>query len=85
MKGTRVYSTEGLRITDGSYFFSEDTQSWWCRTPSGDMGNLAGHDVTENEDDTITVSPSILVTTQRNGKTIELYHGYLRNGEWYSA
>lgn len=82
MKGTRVYTNEEMRDTDGSYFFSEETQSWWCRTPTGDVGNLGGHEVVENEDGTITVSPSILVTTRRDGVDVELYHGFLVKGEW---
>ena len=81
MQGKRVYNQEELRI-DGAYYYSEETKSWWCRTPTGDMGNLGAHDVTEHEDGTITVSPSILVTTRKNGVDIELYHGYLVRGEW---
>ena len=48
------------------------------RTPNGHYGDLSRHDVTENEDGTITVSPSILVSDH----TGELYHGWLVNGEW---
>lgn len=50
-----------------------------ARTPNGHLGNLAAHDVTEHEDGTITVSPSILVSNPQQG---ELYHGYLTNGVW---
>jgi hypothetical protein len=82
MKGTRVYTQEDLHNINGSYFFSEETQSWWCRTPNGHAGALGNHEVTENEDGTITVTPSILVTTRINGNDVELYHGYLTNGEW---
>lgn len=85
MRGVRVYSTEELRTTNGSYFFSEETQSWWCRTPNGHAGNLGNHEITENEDGTITVSPSILVSTTLDGKVVELYHGFLKNGEWKDA
>lgn len=82
MRGTRVFTSEELRNTKGSYYFSEDTQSWWCNTPNGHAGNLAKHEVTEHEDGTITVSPSILVSTRLDGKDVELYHGFLKNGEW---
>ena len=82
MKGIRVFSEEDLRKTNGAYFFSEQTQSWWCRTPNGHAGNLGNHEVTENEDGTITVEPSILVSTTINGKPIQVYHGWLKNGEW---
>lgn len=51
---------------------------WYACTPNGMLGNLGGHEVTEHEDGTITVSPSILVTGGRE----ERYHGYLRAGVW---
>jgi hypothetical protein len=51
---------------------------WMCRTPAGFGGNLINHDVTEHEDGTITVSPSILVTTGDGRR----WHGYLRRGVW---
>ena len=44
-------------------------------------GNLARHDVTEHDDGTITVSPSILVNT-RWLDTDYQWHGYLEHGEW---
>ena len=52
---------------------------WYCRTPSGDMGSLRGHEVTEHEDGTITVSPSILVG---GGNMTELWPSYLERGVW---
>lgn len=55
---------------------------WYCRTPTGDQGNLGAHEVTEHENGTITVSPSILVTTTRAGAEVELWHGYLLAGVW---
>jgi hypothetical protein len=58
---------------------------WHCATPNGHAGNLALHDVTEHEDGTITVSPSILVTTYRGGGEVELWHGYLERGAWRSC
>lgn len=51
---------------------------WYCCTPNGHYGNLAGHEVTEHEDKTISVSPSILVTDDSG----ELWHGYLERGIW---
>jgi hypothetical protein len=40
------------------------------------MGNLSGHSVTEHDDGTITVSPSIL----DDGRSV--WHGYLERGAW---
>jgi hypothetical protein len=52
--------------------------TWMVKTPTGHVGNLSKHEVTENEDGTITVSPSILVSDH----TGELYHGWLIGGTW---
>ena len=54
---------------------------WYCCCPDGSHGNLSAHEVTEHEDGTITVSPSILVF---NGYE-EAYHGWLEAGEWRAA
>lgn len=43
------------------------------------LGNLARHSITEHENGTITVTPSILVTAAHRGVQ---KHGYLTNGEW---
>lgn len=51
---------------------------WSCRPPwKHAWGNLAKHHVTEHEDGTITVTPSILITTQ-----VGTWHGYLERGIW---
>ena len=50
---------------------------WYARPPGMHMGSLANHDVTEHEDGTITVSPSIDITDE-NGR----WHGYLEKGVW---
>ena len=84
MKGTRLdkiaqlWGNDGI---DGGYcpVTVDGKRTWMVRTPNGHMGNLADHDVIENEDGTITVSPSIRVIDS-SGK--ELYHGFLKNGEW---
>lgn len=85
MQGTRLYKQDGepdflLRIfnTPGAYG-SANGKDWFCTTPNGMAGNLGLHQVTEHEDGTITVSPSILVT---GGATGESYHGFLERGVW---
>lgn len=83
MKATRVehigelWGDDGI---DGGYCpaMADGKRTWMVRTPNGHLGNLGNHDVTENPDGTITVSPSILVSNH----TGELYHGFLRAGEW---
>lgn len=82
--------TPGRRITTGELPQHEwpagayglpdcDEPSWHCVTPNGRLGNLRGHQVTEHDDGTITVQPSILV--QRPG-TDDGWHGYLERGVW---
>ncbi len=53
---------------------------WYCGAPGNHcgVGNLARHDVTEHDDGTITVSPSILVSTGHGNS----WHGYLERGVW---
>lgn len=50
---------------------------WWLYLPGGGMGNLSAHEVIEHEDGTITVSPSILVTSRNRTR-----HGFLVRGVW---
>lgn len=83
MIGRRVEWASQI-LAPGEYAKAENGV-WHCATPNGHGGNLAGHDVTENDDGTITVSPSILVTTGRDGAEVELWHGYLERGVWRSC
>jgi hypothetical protein len=84
MRATRVehiselWGDDGI---DGGYcpVTMDGKRTWMVRTPNGHLGNLGAHDVTEHEDGSITVSPSILVSNPQEG---ELYHGFLVAGEW---
>lgn len=80
MQGQRVDSGDPYHWPEGAYGLFHDT--WRGKTPGGHGCNLAGHDVTEHEDGTITVSPSIAVSTRRAGQDIRLWHGYLERGVW---
>jgi hypothetical protein len=53
---------------------------WYACTPVGIYANLSNHQVTEHDDGTITVAPSILVT-QGN----QTWHGWLERGVWREA
>lgn len=69
-----------IAFTPGAYG-TINGEHWLCCTPNGLFGNLSAHSVTEHDDGTITVSPSILVTSGRNrGKPS--WHGYLERGVW---
>lgn len=50
---------------------------WYGVSPNGLLANLSKHSVVENEDKTITVEPSILVSIPDKS-----WHGYLINGVW---
>jgi hypothetical protein len=86
MIGARLRPIEGeedflFRISEtaGAYG-TENGRDWFCTTPNGLFGNISLHTVTEHEDGTITVSPSILVTS-RNGRAPS-WHGFLERGVW---
>lgn len=72
MQGRRVQEYEH---TPGAYWKHDD--KWYAVTPNGMLAGLANHAITEHEDGTITVSPSILV----RGHDGE-WHGYLERGVW---
>jgi hypothetical protein len=75
MQGKRVDWPEGL-MNPGEYAKHEGV--WYAVTPNDHYANLAAHSVTEHEDGTITVSPSIRVyDTER-----DLWHGFLERGVW---
>jgi len=55
--------------------------NWWAKVPRPGFptGILSDHQVTEHENGTITVSPSILMDVPGKGYR---WHGYLERGEW---
>lgn len=90
MTGKRVIQEPGEcpgtlmdRMQPGDYAFCSghgypDLPSgvWLVKCPNGDVGNLSRHQITEHENGTITVSPSIQVVGQGQ------WHGWLQNGIW---
>jgi len=82
MQGRRVHCNQDgsyKRLEPGDYCKQPDG-TWMSRVPDGRFhaGSLAGHQVTEHEDGTITVSPSILHTEPPVGQ----WHGFLERGVW---
>jgi hypothetical protein len=84
-----------LRLAPGDYGRDpQDGNAWHARPPKmseGDAftdchplaGSLAGHDVVEHEDGTITASPSILIHYPWGNPPREIsWHGYLERGVW---
>jgi len=82
MQGKRTYVNEiGHLILDLGEYGKDKDGRWWIRVPKAgiSMGYLDLHQITEHEDGTITVSPSILCDDNGNGLT---WHGYLERGIW---
>jgi len=75
MKLARVYhdAQGNFSLPPGAYGKHPDG-TWWVRPPGGHSGPLIEHTITEHDDGTITVDPSIL--------TDEI-HGYIVRGEWW--
>lgn len=80
----------GRRLPDGTDwnsalqpgdYWKHESGVWYCLTPTGLLGTLRGHEVTEHDDGTITVRPSIFVN---QGKP-DQWHGYLERGVWRSC
>lgn len=81
--------TTAVRLPDaepGSFpeGFDENVMSYWMQSttwmiyfPGHVLGTLVKHEVTEHDDDTITVSPSIKVTSAGVHR-----HGFLKRGVW---
>lgn len=71
--GRRVeWSAPAPPMAGGDY--SQDPWgTWWIRPPGDHLGSLRDHEVTEHDDGTITVSPSIVT---------EGWHGWLERGVW---
>ncbi len=77
---------QGRRLPDGhkleragDYAYYPDIKDWLLWLPGDSYVGSLSHDITEHEDGTITVSPSILVT---EGEGRVLWHGYLEHGIW---
>ena len=71
-------------MADGSPLAFPHEPYWMMRTPNGHYCSISTniHKVVEHEDGTITVSPSILVSSSVNGVRVEVWHGFLERGVW---
>lgn len=80
--GRRIYLNKKgqLVLSPGDYGLYKG--QWLARPPTCHAGNVSNHKVTEHEDKTITVEPSILISDDGAGSG---YHGYLRRGIWYEC
>lgn len=77
--GKRVDRPDDSLFESGEYG-KISNGDWYCCPPDSDLiGNLAGHEVVEHEDGTITVYPSILINARHKGQE---WHGFLERGVW---
>lgn len=84
MNGRRIPDSptgEGVSYQPGDY--GRIAGTWYGVTPNGMLASLNNHAVTEHEDGTITVSPSIL--THGPFSDGPSWHGFLVRGEWRDA
>jgi hypothetical protein len=88
LQGRRVENLQEASGPDGfipgCYWFVEPGHAkvgreLWLVDPTGHVGRVPNHTVTEFEDGTVTVSPSILTTSSDHGHD---WHGYLEQGVW---
>ena len=79
--GRRVYlDTQGrLSVAEGDYGKMADG-FWLCRPPGRHAGIINHHQVTEHEDGTITVSPSLVIDDGDSAQPP--WHGFLEHGMW---
>jgi len=78
--GRRVYDKESYELAEGEYCKGEDGH-WYAHCPGEGrlLANLAGHTITEHDDGTISVHPSIRCSSGSIGHS---YHGHLEHGVW---
>lgn len=82
IQGTRHDRLDGSIFQPGEYGKANNSKFYCCAPGNSHMsGNLSSHSVIEHDDGTITVSPSILITSHSKG-TKEQWHGYLEKGVW---
>lgn len=76
--GRRLPDIEYHLLNVGNYARDpREPRHWFARCPNGLIANLSAHTVSEHEDGTISVTPSIEVTG--GGKR---WHGFLERGIW---
>lgn len=87
MKGTRLADGTRKSMPAGSYGRNA-AGIWEACSPNGRRGTLEDHKVTEHEDGTITVEPSILIDPILGGDGADAkpfrrgWHGFLERGIW---
>lgn len=79
LTGRRIRDTD--RFAPGDYGRHPVNGHWMANAPGGGLGDLTNHEVEEHPDGTITVKPSILITSGPSDDRTK-WHGYLERGVW---
>jgi len=81
MQGKRVYKQNNEFPSNPGEYMKNPDESWVFCVPTGIHGTINSKTwaITEHEDKTITVSPSILVTCHNPEYS---WHGFLEKGIW---
>lgn len=82
VKAFRIQSFQDIKADEICYY--KENGYWYIYIPNCGVGNLKSHNVTENDNDTITVTPSILLKGMDHNKPVER-HGWLTNGVWHEG
>lgn len=83
MNGTRLpdQTKWSPTLPLGSYWRLDG--QWYAITPNGHLANISKHKITVDIDGTISVSPSIRVSSTHPVRgVVELWHGFLEHGVW---
>jgi hypothetical protein len=82
-QGQRLYSLKDdwSDLLEGCYY-KLPSGEWAIYPPGGNFGTISPkvHSITEHEDGTVTMTPSILYHPWLNGSNG--WHGYLERGVW---
>lgn len=81
VEAIRIKGYSEIKRDKVCYYFEKRSGNWNMFHPDTGLGDLGNHNVTEHDDGTITVSPSIMITfkTKEGEKSC---HGYLEKGVW---
>jgi hypothetical protein len=87
--GRRVAGFDWHLWEPGDYGYSWEDVAWIGITPNDLAANLGAHKITEHENGTITVEPSIECWGRRTKELARAegayWHGYLEAGVWRAA
>lgn len=80
-QGKRVEIPDGYHVLKLGEYGKGADGIWYGRAPRGGISNLAKHRVTEHDDGTISVEPSIEMNKSSSNPE-KYWHGFLEQGVW---